>query len=83
MRINCPKCRTKARIASSRQITNETREVYCQCLNLNCGATFFGLFSVEGVIRTPKQEIEPPSREIQPEFFKSENDAAMFGMMTK
>ncbi|EPW3768141.1 ogr/Delta-like zinc finger family protein [Vibrio fluvialis] len=40
MLFTCPKCGSKARFASSKQIDKETREGYWQCMNLNCGTVF-------------------------------------------
>lgn len=46
MRINCPHCGTVAGIRSSRAVSRLTREMYCQCCNLECGHTFVGLVEV-------------------------------------
>ncbi|RZP89601.1 ogr/Delta-like zinc finger family protein [Vibrio vulnificus] len=67
MLIVCPHCETKARISSSRPITRETREAYCQCLNMNCGAIFVVHISVARTV-TPTRE--KPCPVLQPELYK-------------
>ncbi|MFS1963141.1 ogr/Delta-like zinc finger family protein [Vibrio lentus] len=77
MLITCPMCECKARIATSKAITNETREAYCQCLNLNCGTVFVTLTSVSKIVKPSGSK---PSLELQPELCKSEVEQVdMFG----
>ncbi|MEG6550771.1 ogr/Delta-like zinc finger family protein [Desulfocurvibacter africanus] len=40
MRISCDRCRSKARIATTREITPRLRKLYCACTNVECGHTF-------------------------------------------
>ena len=77
MLITCPKCESKARIATSKGITKETREAYCQCMNLNCGVIFITYTSVCRIIEPTGQK---PNPELQPELCKSEdiNQVDMF-----
>ncbi|GEK14299.1 ogr/Delta-like zinc finger family protein [Aliivibrio fischeri] len=70
MLITCPKCESKARIATSKAITKETREAYCQCMNLNCGAIFVTYTSVCHIIEPTGQKPDP---ELQPELCKLED----------
>lgn len=67
MLVTCPKCGSKTRIATSRSISSETRELYCQCLNLNCGIAFVSHLSFSHVIEPTGRE---PDRELQPELCK-------------
>ncbi|MEL7290438.1 MAG: ogr/Delta-like zinc finger family protein [Pseudomonadota bacterium] len=70
MLITCPKCESKARIATSRAMTKETREAYCQCLNLNCGVAFTTLTTVNKII---EQNVgTKPDPELQPELCKGD-----------
>ncbi|PMN48396.1 zinc-binding protein [Vibrio lentus] len=69
MLITCPVCECKSRIATSKAITNETREAYCQCLNLNCGIIFVTYTSVHKIIK-PKGG--KPNPELQPELCRLE-----------
>lgn len=70
MLITCPKCESKARIATSRAMTKETREAYCQCLNLNCGVAFTTLTTVSKII---EQNVgAKPDPELQPELCKGD-----------
>ena len=63
MLIKCPTCASKARIATSRDVSLETRELYCQCLNLNCGRTFVSHLSfshdIEHTGKIPNPELQP------------------------
>lgn len=69
MLVTCPKCGSKTRIATSRSISSETRELYCQCLNLNCGSAFVSHLSFSHVIEPTGRE---PDRELQPELCKDD-----------
>ncbi|NOH93058.1 ogr/Delta-like zinc finger family protein [Vibrio sp. AIC-3] len=70
MLITCPVCESKARIATSRAMTKETREAYCQCLNLNCGLAFTTLTTVHKIIEPTGAK---PNPELQPELCKGDS----------
>lgn len=60
MKINCPHCSSVANIRSSRRVTRFTRELYCQCSNLECGHTFVALTEVVRTLapsNTPDPEV--------------------------
>ncbi|MDU4661131.1 MAG: ogr/Delta-like zinc finger family protein, partial [Enterobacter hormaechei] len=38
--MNCPKCGHAAHTRSSFRVSDNTKERYCQCQNINCGTTF-------------------------------------------
>ncbi|MBV8271636.1 MAG: ogr/Delta-like zinc finger family protein [Cupriavidus sp.] len=60
MKMSCPHCGANANIRSSRRISRITRELYCQCTNLECGHTFVGLVEVVRTVSpsaTPDPEI--------------------------
>ena len=40
MRIYCDRCRGKARITSTRELSPQYRQLYCSCNNAECGHTF-------------------------------------------
>lgn len=71
MLVTYPKCESKARIATSRAITKETREAYCQCMNLNCGVIFVTYTSVHRIIEPVEGK---PNPELQPELFRLESE---------
>ncbi|MBL4831303.1 MAG: ogr/Delta-like zinc finger family protein [Aliivibrio sp.] len=75
MLITCPKCLTKTRIATSRAISPETRELYCQCLNLNCGKVFVTHTSFSHFIESTSQK---PDSDLQPELCKGLNQIDIF-----
>ena len=70
MLVRCPQCLSKSRIAASEQITSNTRTLYCQCLNLNCSATFNATLSFEKIIRSPRQGSGKPDPTKQPDLVK-------------
>ncbi len=69
MLITCPICGSKARIATSKAMSNETREAYCQCLNLNCGTPFVTMNTVVRIIETTGGKPDP---DLQPELCKGD-----------
>ena len=69
MLITCPICESKARIATSRAMSKDTREAYCQCLNLNCGKAFTTLTTVNKIIESTGNKPDP---ELQPELCKGD-----------
>lgn len=78
MLIRCPLCQSKARIAASEQLTNTTRYIYGQCLNINCSSTFRGLLEVELIIKAPDNGSQPPSSAKQPELFSDPDQIQIF-----
>lgn len=75
MLVTCPVCLTKTRIATSRAISSETRELYCQCLNLNCGTSFVSLISLVRIIKPTGKK---PDSELQPELRKDNGQIDIF-----
>ncbi|WED29890.1 ogr/Delta-like zinc finger family protein [Vibrio sp. DW001] len=71
MLITCPICESKARIATSRAMSKDTREAYCQCLNLNCGKAFTTLTTVHRIIESTGTKPDP---ELQPDLCKGDVD---------
>uniref|UniRef100_A0A3B0LUQ1 Zinc finger Ogr/Delta-type domain-containing protein n=1 Tax=Arsenophonus endosymbiont of Trialeurodes vaporariorum TaxID=235567 RepID=A0A3B0LUQ1_9GAMM len=51
--MNCPLCGHAAHTRSSHQISENTRESYNQCHNINCGVTFVSHESLSLFISTP------------------------------
>ncbi|HGJ5883860.1 ogr/Delta-like zinc finger family protein [Arsenophonus sp.] len=51
--MNCPLCGHAAHTRSSHQISENTRERYNQCQNINCGATFVSHESLTRFIARP------------------------------
>lgn len=40
MRISCDRCGRKARISTTRKVTDQLSKLYCACTNVECGHTF-------------------------------------------
>lgn len=51
--MHCPICRHAAHARSSRYLSENTKERYHQCQNINCSCTFVTMESVERYIMTP------------------------------
>ncbi|WP_188474415.1 ogr/Delta-like zinc finger family protein [Hafnia psychrotolerans] len=49
--MRCPLCRSAAHIRTSRYITEQTKEAYYQCTNLDCSCAFKTLESIIKVIK--------------------------------
>lgn len=61
MRVKCPHCKSSARIRTSRNITDFTKELYCQCENVMCGHTFVAQIEAVRTISpsaTPDPQVE-------------------------
>ncbi|ENJ4528376.1 ogr/Delta-like zinc finger family protein [Yersinia enterocolitica] len=59
--MRCPVCRHASHTRSSRYLSEQTKEVYYQCQNLDCSCTFKTVESLDRIItRPPAQEIPAP-----------------------
>jgi len=58
MRVTCPHCESVANIRTSRPVTRLTRELHCQCTNLECGHTFVSLLEAVRTI-SPSNTPDP------------------------
>jgi len=65
--MHCPLCQSAAHTRSSRYISNETKERYNQCQNINCSCTFKTHESVTGMIVTPGNVEKVATGKKQPE----------------
>ena len=52
----CPFCKTSAHSRTSRYLSDNVKQRYHQCMNIECSATFRTLESIDGVIRSPATE---------------------------
>ncbi|HDV7151525.1 TPA: DNA-binding transcriptional regulator [Yersinia enterocolitica] len=70
--MHCPLCRTAAHARSSRYLSEQTKERYHQCTNINCSCTFATHETVDRIIVNPG-ETKPapphPSRNNQAVFW--------------
>ena len=51
--MRCPICRNAAHTRTSRYITNETKEAYYQCQNIDCSCTFKTTESISKILSLP------------------------------
>ncbi|ATM77271.1 transcriptional regulator [Serratia fonticola] len=51
--MRCPFCRSGSHTRTSRYLTEQTKEAYYQCQNIDCSSTFKTRESIEHVIRRP------------------------------
>ncbi|MBS6110869.1 MAG: ogr/Delta-like zinc finger family protein, partial [Citrobacter freundii] len=49
--FNCPFCKKTAHVRTSRYLSENVKQRYHQCTNIECSATFRTIESVDGVIR--------------------------------
>lgn len=54
--FHCPFCKTSAHARTSRYLSENVKQRYLQCVNVECSATFRTLESVDGIIRSPVTE---------------------------
>ncbi|MRF01179.1 hypothetical protein GIJ61_02915 [Enterobacter hormaechei] len=54
--FHCPFCKTSAHARTSRYLSDNVKQRYHQCVNVECSATFRTLESVDGIIRSPVTE---------------------------
>lgn len=52
--FHCPKCHHAAHARTSRYLSENTKERYHQCTNINCSSTFVTMESIERFIATPE-----------------------------
>lgn len=50
--FHCPKCRHAAHARTSRYLSENTKERYHQCTNINCSCTFVTMESIDRFIAT-------------------------------
>ncbi|ECI4197813.1 ogr/Delta-like zinc finger family protein, partial [Salmonella enterica] len=49
--FHCPFCKKTAHVRTSRYLSENVKQRYHQCTNIECSATFRTIESVDGVIR--------------------------------
>ena len=54
--FHCPFCKTSAHSRTSRYLSDNGKQRYHQCMNIECSATFRTLESIDGVTRSPATE---------------------------
>lgn len=77
--VECPKCLSKGRIATSKRLSPGLRELYCQCMNLNCAEVFVLHLSLS---HYPKRTGGKPNPDLQPELCNDDNQVDMFEVDT-
>ena len=53
--MHCPFCKCPAHTRTSRYLSETVKQVYYQCTNILCSATFRTMESVDSVIRPPSE----------------------------
>ncbi|WP_318372542.1 ogr/Delta-like zinc finger family protein [Enterobacter sp.] len=64
--FHCPCCKTNAHARTSRYLSDNVKQRYHKCVNIECSAIFRTLESVDGVIRSPATEPVIPAPEPAP-----------------
>ncbi|EPJ1412049.1 ogr/Delta-like zinc finger family protein [Yersinia enterocolitica] len=66
--MRCPMCKHASHTRASRYLSEQTKEAYYQCQNIECSCTFKSIESVDKIItRPPAKEPEIISAVILPE----------------
>lgn len=73
--VECPSCLSKGRVASSKRVSAGLRELYCQCMNLNCGKVFVLHLSLSHYIKPRGTKPDP---ELQPDLCNNEHKVDTF-----
>ncbi|EDB6595632.1 hypothetical protein AHR24_01595 [Salmonella enterica subsp. diarizonae] len=63
--FHCPFCKKTAHVRTSRYLSENVKQRYHQCTNIECSATFRTIESVDGVIRTAPEKPDPAPRKVQ------------------
>ena len=69
--FHCPFCKSTANTRTSRYLSENVKQRYHQCTNIECSATFRTIESVDGVIRAAPEKPDaapvtpPPPRKVQ------------------
>ncbi|MER1916765.1 ogr/Delta-like zinc finger family protein [Citrobacter portucalensis] len=69
--FHCPFCKKTAHVRTSRYLSENVKQRYHQCTNIECSATFRTIESVDCVIRAAPEKLDPapvappPPRKVQ------------------
>ncbi|WP_394661836.1 ogr/Delta-like zinc finger family protein [uncultured Pantoea sp.] len=74
--MHCPYCKSPAHTKSSRYMSEQVKERYHQCTNLDCSCTFKTNESITKVITAPLQE---PVEDIAPVIAKERQTLGRYG----
>lgn len=64
--FHCPFCKKTAHVRTSRYLSENVKQSYHQCTNIECSATFRTIESVDGVIRAAPEKTDPAPVESPP-----------------
>lgn len=73
--VECPSCHTRGNVITSKRVSGELRELYCQCMNLNCAKVFVLHLAFS---HYPKCHGGKPDPELQPELCSDDGQVDMF-----
>lgn len=74
--MHCPYCKSPAHAKSSRYMSEQVKERYHQCTNLDCSCTFKTNESITKVITAPPPE---PVEEVAPVLVKERQTLGRYG----
>ncbi|UQY43308.1 ogr/Delta-like zinc finger family protein [Mixta hanseatica] len=75
--MHCPYCKSPAHTRSSRYMSEQVKERYHQCTNLDCSCTFKTNESITKVITAPPQPEPAPA--VIPELIKERQTIGRYG----
>ena len=57
--MHCPFCKKAAHARTSRYLSDNVKQRYHQCTNIECSSTFRSIESIEEIIRSPLESFTP------------------------
>ncbi|HBM9476589.1 TPA: ogr/Delta-like zinc finger family protein [Klebsiella pneumoniae] len=64
--MHCPFCKKSAHARTSRYLSENVKQRYHQCTNIECSATFRTTEAIDEVIRPPAEKAPPVTEPVTP-----------------
>ena len=64
--MHCPFCKKSAHARTSRYLSENVKQRYHQCTNIECSATFRTTEAIDEVIRPPAEKAPPVAEPVTP-----------------
>ncbi|MCW9401788.1 ogr/Delta-like zinc finger family protein [Klebsiella quasipneumoniae] len=65
--MHCPFCKKSAHTRTSRYLSENVKQRYHQCTNIECSATFRTTEAIDEVIRLPAEKTPPVAEPVTPQ----------------
>ena len=64
--MHCPSCKKSAHTRTSRYLSENVKQRYHQCTNIECSATFHTIEAIDEVIWPPAEKTPPVAEPVTP-----------------